>query len=291
MAKKKSTGIPLYFHVFELGRIAFGPKKQLDLKTRLKLQLVQTICIWTEVSGHLPHSGTAGKYSMASLNLNIKLAIFPTFSASDSVNDTHHQLVVPFLEHLGDLLVVVVGAGLSHHLMLLSLALASWALLAGSCLLLDWVGKCWNSFPQSSGPLSWKYKNYFSCQTSTNAHIQFLTCCGIRKSAKQFLWVENSLSYAQMSFRIGKRTNFIATATANANNLPWQTDWQSPDLRAISSTPLIISSSVNMKGEVWSRLSLVGKRRHHSELSWIFWVLARWGQPFWVDFISENERY
>ena len=62
---------------------------------------------------------------MASLNLNIKLAIFPTFSASDSVNDTHHQLVVPFLEHLGDLLVVVVGAGLSHHLMLLSLALAS----------------------------------------------------------------------------------------------------------------------------------------------------------------------
>ena len=62
---------------------------------------------------------------MASLNLNIKIAIFPTFSASDAVNDTHHQLVVPFLEHLGDLLVVVVGAGLSHHLMLLSLALAS----------------------------------------------------------------------------------------------------------------------------------------------------------------------
>ena len=25
--KKKLTGIPLYFHVFELGRIAFGPKK------------------------------------------------------------------------------------------------------------------------------------------------------------------------------------------------------------------------------------------------------------------------
>ena len=251
--KKIDRDSPVFSCFWTWKNCIWAKKKQLDLKTRLKLQLVQTICIWTEVSGHLPHSGTAGKYSMASLNLNIKLAIFPTFSASDAVNDTHHQLVVPFLEHLGDLLVVVVGAGLSHHLMLLSLALASWARLAGSCLLLDWVGKCWNSFPQSSGPLSWKYKNYFSCQTSTNAHIQFLTCCGIRKSAKQFLWVENSLSYAQMSFRIGKRTNFIATATANANNLPWQTDWQSPQsqvirtLASIFSPPLLISSSVNKK--------------------------------------------
>lgn len=55
-------------------------------------------------------NGTAGKYFMASLNLNIKLAIFPTFSASDAVNDPHHQLVVPVIEHLGALLVGVVGA-------------------------------------------------------------------------------------------------------------------------------------------------------------------------------------
>ena len=104
-----------------------------------------------------------------------------------------------------------------------STALASWTLLAGSCLLLHWVNV---QAEQSSEPLSWKYKNYFSCQTSTNAHNQFLTCCGIIESAKQFLWVENSPSYAQMGFWIGKRTNI--TATANANNLPWQTDWQLP---------------------------------------------------------------
>ena len=47
---------------------------------------------------------------MASPNLNIKLAIFLTVPASDAVNDPHHQLVVPVIEHLGVLLVGVVGA-------------------------------------------------------------------------------------------------------------------------------------------------------------------------------------
>ena len=49
LAKKKLTGIPLYFNVFEVGKIAFDPpKKQLDLKTRLKLQLEHLICIWMD---------------------------------------------------------------------------------------------------------------------------------------------------------------------------------------------------------------------------------------------------
>ena len=44
-----------------------------------------------------------------------------------------------------------------------------------------------------------------------------------------------------MSFRSGKRTNFIATATANANNLPWQTDWQSPQSQVIRTLASIFS--------------------------------------------------
>lgn len=44
--------------------------------------------------------------------------------------------------------------------------------------LLSWAGSI----------LAWKYKNYFSL-TSANTHIQFLTCCGIRKCAEPFLWL------------------------------------------------------------------------------------------------------
>ena len=196
-----------------LKKLHFGQKKDLDLKTRLKLQLEHLICIGIVLFSSLT------LVQQRSVGLTTKpehevsnLSYISSFLSQVKV--LMHQLVVPVLEHLGVLLVVVVGAWL---------LLLSWALLAGSCLLLHWVNV---QAEQSSEPLSWKYKNYFSCQTSTNAHNQFLTCCGIIESAKQFLCVENSPSYAQMSFWIGKRTNI--TATANANNLPWQTDWQLP---------------------------------------------------------------
>ena len=211
--KKKWQGFPCILMFLNLKITAFWPKKDLDLKTRLKLQLEHLICIWIVLFSSLT------LVQQRSVGLTTKpehkvsnLSYISSFLSQVKV--LMHQLVVPVLEHLGVLLVVVVGAWL---------LLLSWALLAGSCLLLHWVNV---QAEQSSEPLSWKYKNYFSCQTSTNAHNQFLTCCGIIESAKQFLWVENSPSYAQMSFWIGKRTNI--TATANANNLPWQTDWQLP---------------------------------------------------------------
>ena len=156
---------------------------------------------------------------------------------SDVVNHPRPQLVVPGIGHLlveeawqskqlalGSLVddVEVVDPG-THTLSAgrLQSDLTSWPPPSWSS---TWVGPClascgsWASTPSPSPHRqhclqdhAWKYKKYLSSQASLNTRIHFLTFCGFQKSVKEFLWVENSQTYAQTCFWMEKRAHFSAS--------------------------------------------------------------------------------